>query len=127
MARKVFSEYQSKAFLRECGIEFPQEFLATSKAESAKMAEKMGFPVVLKGCGEGIAHKTEKNLVRLNLKDKTSVESAYEDLTSSGEKIDGIIVQKFVPGKREFIAGILKDQQFGYCVMFGMLHPLIFQ
>ena len=47
---------------------------------AARAAAEIGFPVVLKLCGDAIAHKTERGLVRLSLGDEGSVRAAGEEL-----------------------------------------------
>lgn len=120
MKSRALSEYKSKEILRSYGIEIPEEYLVRNEEECVKLAERIGYPVVLKGTGDGIAHKTEKGLVKLKLMNQTEVRRAYNEIMASGEKLEGAILQKFVPGKREFIAGIVRDPQFGPCIMFGI-------
>jgi len=48
-------------------VSLPREALATDAAGAVGAAESFGFPVVLKLCGDAIAHKTERDLVRLGL------------------------------------------------------------
>ena len=69
----TLSEYESKQLLADAGIPIPQERLASSADEAVKAAEEQGYPVALKLCGRGIAHKTERNLVRLDLGDAEDV------------------------------------------------------
>jgi acetyl-CoA synthetase (ADP-forming) len=119
----TLSEYESKALLRDAGIPVPQEWLASDPEEAVGAAEQCGYPVVLKLCGRGIAHKTERNLVRLGLTDKDQVRRESEDLLSlrSSEESDArVLVQPIVSGRRELIAGLVRDAQFGPCVMLGL-------
>ena len=119
----TLSEYESKALLRDAGIPVPPEWLASDPEEAVGAAEQCGYPVVLKLCGRGIAHKTERNLVRLGLTDKDQVRRESEDLLSlrSPEESDArVLVQPIVSGRRELIAGLVRDAQFGPCVMLGL-------
>ena len=50
------------------GIAVPQEGVATSAAEAAKMAAGMGFPVVMKIVSPDILHKTEAGGVIVGVK-----------------------------------------------------------
>ena len=61
----VLSEAESKALLAAHGIPVPEEELVRSPVDAALAAGRIGFPVVAKLCGAGIAHKTERGLVRL--------------------------------------------------------------
>lgn len=119
----TLSEYESKRLLADAGIPIPQERLVASADEAVKAAEEQGYPVVLKLCGRGIAHKTERNLVRLDLGSAEEVRQHAEDLLArrqADEADAGVLVQAMVPGRRELIAGLLRDPQFGPCVMFGL-------
>jgi acetyl-CoA synthetase (ADP-forming) len=119
----TLSEYESKQLLADAGIPIPQERLVSSADEAVKAAEEQGYPVALKLCGRGIAHKTERNLVRLDLGDAEEVRQHAEDLLAQRQPDEadaGVLVQAMVSGRRELIAGLLRDPQFGPCVMFGL-------
>ena len=58
-------------------------------AEAATAATEIGFPVVAKLCGDSIAHKTERGLVRLGLPDAAAVESAAAELLGAATPADG--------------------------------------
>ena len=81
----------------------------------------IGFPVVLKGLGARLTHKTERGLVRLNLKDDGEVrQAAAEVAASAGADLEGYLIQPMLSGRREFVAGLFHDAQFGPVVMFGL-------
>ena len=120
-SQKALSEYESKEFLKSFGIQVTSEILATSQKDALKAAKKIGYPVVLKACAADITHKTEKNLVHVRLRDDRDVEEAYREITqAAGKGIDGVLVQEYIKGARELIAGLTRDPQFGPCVMFGL-------
>jgi acetyl-CoA synthetase (ADP-forming) len=119
----TLSEFESKQLLAEAGIPVPREHLVHSVEDAARAAEQLGYPVVLKLCGRGIAHKTERSLVRLDLMSEEFVRQSTEDLLalrSAGERDAGVLVQPMVQGRREVIAGLVRDEQFGPCVMLGL-------
>ena len=93
-------------------------------AESAaSAAKKIGFPVVLKLAGDGIAHKTERGLVRVGLTDEALVANEARELLSLARPEDGevsLLVAEQVRGQRELIAGVVRDPQFGPCVLLGL-------
>jgi acetyl-CoA synthetase (ADP-forming) len=77
--------------------------------------------VVLKGSSSTLTHKTELNMIELDIKDEKALEAAYRALEERGKgELDGILVQQMVKGEREFVAGLIRDPQFGPCVMFGL-------
>ena len=103
--------------------------------EAVDCAVSMGFPVVLKGCGSGIAHKSELGLVKPGLQSSEAVHMAAEGLLKKGpETMEGLLVQPMVQGKREFVAGMFRDPLFGAVIVFGLggifteaLHDVVFR
>jgi len=76
---------------------------------------------VLKGMGVNLLHKTDRDLVHLNLSDSQAVEKAVQAITAeAAEELDGILIQPHVEGRREFVAGLFQDHQFGPVIMFGI-------
>ena len=118
--QKSLSEFASKQFLASYGIPVCRESLVQSEKEAVKKAKEFGFPVVLKACGATLTHKTEGNLIRLWLRGPDEVQTAYRDLTQDkSQDLEGILVQEMVAGHRELVIGLIRDAQFGPCVMFG--------
>lgn len=123
VSSSTLSESASKALLREYGVPIADEREVTTAAEAAAAAAAIGFPVVAKLCGDAIAHKTERGLVRLRLADAAAVEAAAADLLSKATPADGdvtVLVAPMISGNRELIAGIVRDPQFGPNVMLGV-------
>jgi acetyl-CoA synthetase (ADP-forming) len=121
--RRTLSEHESKRLLSAYGVPTVVEFLAPDAEGAVVRAREIGFPVALKLCSATIAHKTERNLVRLGLRDEEAVRSAAADLLgrrSAGEEDAALLVQRMIAGRRELIAGLVRDRQFGPCVMLGL-------
>lgn len=118
--QKSLSEYESKKVIKEAGVIITKEDIATSRDEAVKIAEKIGFPVALKGSGHEATHKTEMGLVRLRLNSSSEVADAYVEIMGKGVELDGVLVQEMISGQREFVIGLTRDPQFGPCVMFGL-------
>ncbi|HVN86435.1 MAG TPA: acetate--CoA ligase family protein [Candidatus Binatia bacterium] len=119
----TLSEYESKQLLRTYGVPTVSEALAADANAAAARAVEIGVPAVLKLCGAAIAHKTERDLVRLNLADVDAVRAAAAELLGRKRSEDGdaqLLVQAMVRGRREIIVGLVRDAQFGPCVMLGM-------
>lgn len=99
------------------------ERVVPTAAEAAQAAADLGFPVVVKLCGDAIAHKTERGLVRLNLDDADAVREAGDELLAAAGPDDGevgLLVAPMVRGTRELIAGLSRDPQFGPTVLVGI-------
>ncbi|MHA2182470.1 MAG: acetate--CoA ligase family protein [Promethearchaeota archaeon] len=118
----VLTEFESKELLQEIGIKVPDQSLTSSKEETISAAEKIGFPVVLKLMAEDVVHKSDTGAVKLNIKSKQEVETAFEDLMkipSQSEK--KISVQRMADEPiTELIIGMTTDPQFGPALMFGI-------
>ncbi len=120
---RTLSEAESKAFLSAHGIPFAPERLAATPDEGAAAATELGFPVVAKLCGDGIAHKTERGLVRLGLTDEAAVRVAVGELLGAAMPQDdatGVLIAPMISGTRELLAGLATDEQFGPTVVVGI-------
>lgn len=116
----ALDEFYSKRVLAAYGITISAEELAHSAAEAAAGARRLGYPVVLKGCSEEIAHKTGKGLIYLNLKDEEGVRRSFEAIVKAAGKEIPVLVARMVRGDRELVAGALRQPGFGPCIMFGL-------
>ena len=123
----TLSETRSKSLLKQFGVVFADETEVTADYDSVEKAvtaaEQIGFPVVVKLCGDTIAHKTERGLVRLGLESAAATAVAARELLAKATSDDGevsLLIAKMESGKRELIAGIMRDPQFGLFVMLGL-------
>jgi len=119
----TLSEADSKAFLAPFGVPLLGERVVPDAEGAVAAAAAMGYPVVAKLCGDAIAHKTERGLVRLGLADGAAVATAAAELLGAARPEDGevaVLVAPMVRGTRELIAGIATDPQFGPTVMVGI-------
>lgn len=119
----TLSEAASKALLREFGVPMADEREVHDPAAAATAAAELGFPVVIKLCGDAIAHKTERGLVKLRLGDAAAAQSAAAELLGKATADDGdvtLLVASMISGNRELIAGVVRDPQFGANVMLGV-------
>ena len=66
--RQTLSEYESKQVLAAYGIPVTKEILVKDKDHLEKGIQKIGFPLVMKGCSADIAHKTEKGLIHVDIR-----------------------------------------------------------
>jgi len=117
----AFSEHESKVILKKYNIPVVDEFLAKDAEDALRSAEKIGYPVVLKGSGPSLMHKTERGLVHIYLTHKDAVQKACDKIIEkAGNDLEGFLVQPHIAGKREFVAGMFRDQHFGPVIMFGL-------
>lgn len=117
----ALSENQSKQLLKSFDLPVINEIAVKTKDQAKSEADKMGYPVVLKGLGQNLLHKTDMDLVHLNLSDSTMVENAADIIIeNAGNDLEGFLIQPQVKGKREFVAGLFRDPQFGPVILFGI-------
>jgi acetyl-CoA synthetase (ADP-forming) len=118
---KALNEFESKQLLEAYSIPVTKEYVAATMDEALKFAHQIGYPVVLKGSSRTLTHKTEHRLIELGIDSDEALKKAYEALQERGKgQLDGILVQQMVKGDRELVAGLIRDPQFGPCVMFGL-------
>ncbi|MEW5912833.1 MAG: acetate--CoA ligase family protein [Thermodesulfobacteriota bacterium] len=112
------SEHESKALLAAYGIPVNRGRLAASAAELEAACSEIGFPLALKAEAPELAHKSERGLVRLDLRSLAEVRAAWAELQASAP--GPVLVQEMVQGQRELVMGLARDPQFGPSVMFGL-------
>ncbi|MGA1332032.1 MAG: acetate--CoA ligase family protein [Ilumatobacteraceae bacterium] len=119
---RTHSEHDSKLALAQHGARVSREEVVPDPASAVRVAASIGFPVVVKLVGERLAHKSERGLVKLGLRDAASVESAAKELLSKKQPGDGevsLLVAEQVGGSRELIVGMVRDPAFGVVVVIG--------
>ena len=120
--RKALSEFEAKQVLAAYDIPVSREMLVQDRRQMERAAARIGFPLVMKACSADVAHKTESNLVRVDLRTNQEAALAFAEISSqmpdSGQA--GVLVQEMISGKRELVMGMTRDAQFGACVMFGL-------
>ena len=118
--QKTLSEYESRLVIESAGVPVAAAALARSRKEAEQMAERIGYPIVMKGCSAELAHKTESGMVKLNIGNSEEAARVFDELTAKMKNLDGVLIEKMVKGSREFVIGLSRDPQFGPCVMFGL-------
>ncbi len=112
--------------LRLYDIHTPTSGIAQTQNEALQIADKVGYPVVLKICSKEIIHKTDAGGVRVNLKSAEEVKTAYKEILQKVKKYNphahfgGMFVQDMTTIGREVIIGMKRDPQFGPLLMFGL-------
>ena len=65
--------------------------------------------LVLKGCSSDIAHKTEKGLIRVDIRNKKEARAAFEEVMAKLEKIPGVTYVGLVPNELGCRRAVLTD------------------
>ncbi len=100
--------------------------LATSVDDAVKIADEIGYPVVMKVVSDQVLHKSDVKGVELNLQSAEEVRDAYKRIHDNvsaampDAAIDGIYVIRMITGSEEVILGIKRDPSFGPVLMFGL-------
>lgn len=119
--RTALTEAEAKVVLKHYRIPVVEEKIVNNINDLNVFAREMGYPVVLKGLGSRLTHKTERGLVKLNIKNPDDLqEAAVYIKDAAGDDLEGFLLQPMLEGKREFVAGLFFDEQFGPVIMFGL-------
>ncbi len=124
----TLSESVSKTILDSYGIPVSRPILAKTSDDAISIANKTGYPVVMKIHSPDISHKTDVGGVELNLQDDEMVVSAFKRMMNNVKskqpdaEIEGVTIQTMVKVKdsMEMILGIKKDSTFGTVILTGM-------
>ena len=124
--RAVLTEYESKKLLESYGIPTTPTEVADNPDHAVHLANKMGYPVVLKLHSFTVTHKSDVGGVALNVRNEESVRAAFADIYKSVEQkkgiehFQGVTVQPMLkPEGFELILGASLDPQFGPVLLFG--------
>lgn len=114
----MLSFQDSVKLLNKYGIRHSKTHIVKSREEAGDIAEKLGFPAVMKLASTRIVHKTDVGAVRVGLADRQAVESSFEHMSAKfpGEPV---IVQHLIKGM-QLIIGAKRDPQFGPVILFGI-------
>ena len=124
--RSILTEIEAKRILEEAGISTTETKLAQNKTEAGDLSESFGYPVVLKVSSVDITHKSDAGGVKVNLKSRSEVEQAYDNIMDSCKSqfpsadIEVISVQPIATPGLEVIIGMTRDPSFGPVLMFGL-------
>ena len=124
--RYVLTEPEAKKILAFAGIPITGEAVAHDAGEAQEIAEKIGYPVVMKIVSPQILHKTDSGGIRINLQSPLSVKEAYSEIREKATQFDpsadihGVLIQEFLSPGVETIVGVSTDEQFGPVMMFGL-------
>jgi acyl-CoA synthetase (NDP forming) len=115
MPNRQLTEPESLNLLLGCGVRAVPTVECPSLGHALSAARAIGYPVVLKGVVEGVAHKSDKGLVHVNLTDAQALEAAYASL-----RCPNVIVQKMVKGDLEAIVGVTRADGVGLVLLAGL-------
>jgi acetyltransferase len=125
--RPRLSEYEALSLLEAYGIAVVPSQPTKTAEEAVAAASVLGLPVALKAMAPEVSHKSDIGGVALDLESESEVRAAFQDIMArlvehglGDDAIDGVLVQKMLPGGREIIIGTVFDTSFGSLMMFGL-------
>ena len=125
--RELLNEIESKTLLELYGIKTTKPHVAENEDKAVQLAEKIGYPIVMKIHSPQITHKTDVGGVVLDLRCKEDVRKTFKEMTKRAKekvpdaKILGVTIQKMIKTHGyELIMGSKKDPVFGSAILFGL-------
>ncbi|MDD3652929.1 MAG: acetate--CoA ligase family protein [Desulfotomaculaceae bacterium] len=124
--RLVLLGSEAAKLISAYGIPATTTILTTQPEEAADVAEKMGYPVVLKVASPRITHKTDVGGVKFGLESFEEVRKGFIEIMEKIQMymprvaVNGVEVQRMMPKGTELIIGMTRDIQFGPLIAFGL-------
>ncbi|MBI5403595.1 MAG: acetate--CoA ligase family protein [Ignavibacteriae bacterium] len=103
-----------------------ESFFAVNVQQSVDIADKIGYPVVIKVAGKKLVHKSDVGGVIVNIKNLEELIQAENKIIAGlkekgiDNQLEGFTIQPFIKGGTETILGVMKDAKAGHLVAFGM-------
>ncbi|MDH3277236.1 MAG: acetate--CoA ligase family protein [Nitrosopumilus sp.] len=119
-------EEEGLEVLKAYGMPLPASGLAKTEAEAVKVANKIGYPVVMKIASPQIIHKSDAGGVKVNLTNDNEIKESFKTIIKNAKKynkkaeIKGVLIVEMVKGGKEMIIGSKLEPGFGPVIMLGM-------
>jgi len=117
---------EGQGLLQAAQLPGPKGGVVQSVEAAVKLADEIGYPVVMKVVSRNILHKSDAGGVLLDLDNQEEVIDGYQAIISSCKSnvpdaiIDGIEVVEQLQAGTEVILGARRDANFGTTLMFGL-------
>ena len=112
---RQLTEPESLDVLRHFGVPTVPTVVCTGVDAARTAANAMGYPVVVKGVAEGVAHKSDLGLVHVGLRDQDAVTRAFE-----AAECATVVIQAMISGDLEAIAGVTRAEGVGLVLLAGL-------
>ena len=123
---RAVGEYETRIMLEAYGIRNVPGDLAMDVDEALMIADKSGYPVVMKIVSEDILHKSDSGGIALNILNPEQLRVEYDAMLARiaqiepSARIRGVMVEQMAPKGLEVIVGMRRDPTFGPLMMFGL-------
>jgi acyl-CoA synthetase (NDP forming) len=115
LPKRPLTEPESLRLLAGFGVRIVPTIECNSAADAIAAATRLGYPVVLKGVAEGVAHKSDLGLVHIGLPGPDAVAAAYAAVAC-----EWVVVQAMIAGGLEAIAGVTRADGVGLVLIAGL-------
>ncbi len=115
-----------REILKEYGIPVPEEGVAEDGEHAIEIANKIGYPVVLKVISPDVVRRRHVKGILLDINSDREVGEGFESITKnvrdfiSGARIEGVLVQEMLFPKKEVTVSMIRDSKSSQVVMFGL-------
>lgn len=117
---KIVNEHDAKLVLSEYGLEMPPEIRVRGLDGVMAAAQQVGYPVALKLCEDGVAHKSDMRALELGIADQEQLRRAWYELEGRLGPGRTYLVQRMARQGVELIVGARRDPTFGPMVALGL-------
>lgn len=125
-ANGIYAEYQGKGWLQAAGLPVPAGGLARDLEEALRIAQQIGYPVVLKAQASELPHKSDVGGVLVGLADEAALRAGWSQLFANVARhrpelqLDGALVEAMGPRGLELVVGAKRDADWGPVVLVGL-------
>lgn len=109
-------EAKAKELLKRRGI-LTTNFLVPLRSELESLPLK--YPLAVKVSSPKVLHKTEVGGVFLDVASPEELKARFDQIRDKFPEAD-VLVESMEPKGPEVIVGLLRDRDFGLCIMFGI-------
>ena len=123
---RAVGEYETRIMLEAYGIRNVPGDLAMDVDKALMIADKSGYPVVMKIVSEDILHKSDSGGIALDILNPEQLRVEYDAMLARiaqiepSARIRGVMVEQMAPKGLEVIIGMRRDPTFGPLMMFGL-------
>lgn len=120
------SEQEVRALFEAYGVPFIGSVRAGTEDEAARVADEIGYPVVLKVDSPDVLHKTDVGGVLVDVRNAEEVRRGFDRMVEAvrenepDARVHGVTVQRMLSKGKEIIFGMTLDPSFGPLIMFGL-------
>ena len=122
----AWPEYAGKALLARLGMPVPRGALAKTLSEAQAIADRIGYPVVIKAQSTELTHKSDVGGVIVGIAGADELATAWRRIEENiaaarpGLVLDGVLVEAMAPPGVEMVVGGRRDPDWGPVIMAGL-------